>query len=155
MTNNGSGYDFGPQVTVSPCAPSCAIPSPPRPITRSDYNNWNQYYFVYGTPAQEPNGVPVPTSAPKDGTPLPAFLAPTDGLPPNRYGNQVTYDFYPLSGGPNGGQPFPVTENFRYHCVTTPPWSPVNPRGAYPPGGGFTYPLAQDVCTMPPPTSKK
>jgi len=143
MTNQGSGYTFGPQVTFSPC---CA---PAHPIKRSDYSNWNKYHFVYGTPAQEPNGVPVPTTAPKDGTPLPPFLAPADGLPPTQGGNQVTYDFYPLSGGPNGGQPFPVTENFRYHCVATPPWSPVNARGAYPPTGGFTYPLAPTVCTNP------
>jgi hypothetical protein len=121
--------------------------TPPNPIARTDYKAWNQYTLVYGTPAHEPNGVPVPTTAPKDGTPLPPFLAPTDGLPPNQGGNQITYDFYPLSGGPNGGQPFPVTENFRYHCVTTPPWSAVNPRGAYPPNGGFAYPLAPSVCT--------
>ena len=120
--------------------------TPPKPITRTDYKAWNQYYFVYGTPAQEPNGVPVPTTAPQDGTPLPAFLAPTDSLPPNQGGNQITYDFYPLSGGPNGGAPFPVTENFRYHCVTNPPWSAVNPRGGYPPAGGFTYPLGPSVC---------
>ncbi|MDE3018811.1 MAG: hypothetical protein KGI53_07320 [Nitrospirota bacterium] len=135
--------DLSAATITTPGAPPA---TPPHPITRKDYKAWNQYHFVYGTPAQEPNGVPVPTTAPQDGTPLPAFLAPTDGLPPNQGGNQITYDFYPLSGGPNSGQPFPVTENFRYHCVTAPPWAPVNARGAYPPSGGFTYPLSPSVC---------
>ncbi|WP_054773239.1 hypothetical protein [Methylogaea oryzae] len=114
--------------------------TPPKPITRKDYKAWNQYTLVYGTPAQQPNGLPVPATAPADGSALPAFLAPIDGTPPPA-GNQITYDFLPLSGAP-----FPVTENFRYHCVTNPPWSPVNARGAYPPTGGFTYPLGPSLC---------
>ena len=121
------------------------VPHSPHPISRADYSNWNQYHLVYGTPAQEPNGIPVPNTAPADGTPLPTFQAPHDGTAPP-HGNNISYGFLPLSGGPNGGNMFPVTENFRYHCVTTPPWAPVNPRGAYPPSGGFTYPLPKTVC---------
>jgi len=133
--------DFSAATVTAPSTPPA---TPPHPITRTNYTAWNQYHLVYGTPAQEPNGVPVPTTAPTDGTPLPAFLEPEDGLPPNQGGNQITYDFLPLSG-----TAFPVTENFRYHCVTTPPWAPVNARGTYPPTGGFTYPLAKNVCASP------
>jgi hypothetical protein len=124
--------------------PSQLPPSKPRyPIARTDYNDWNQYHFVYGTPAQQPNGLPVPPTAPQDGTPLPSFMAPIDGEPPPT-GNQISYYFLPFSG-----QAFQVTENFRYHCVQLPPWAPVNARGTYPPTGGFTYPLAPTVCTNP------
>ena len=120
--------------------PSCSPCVPPHPIARTDYSAWNQYHFVYATPLQQPNGLPVPTTAPQDGTALPAFLAPVDGTPPPA-GDQVTYSFLTIPG-----PRVPVTENFRYHCVTNPPWSPVNPRGAYPPSGGFTYPLSPSVC---------
>lgn len=143
-TGNGS-YTTGGTWTCVHCAP-------PHPISRTDYRNWNQYHLVYGTPAQQPNGLPVVanpavgnTAPPTDGTALPAFKAPVDGTAPPT-GNNITYDFLPLSGGPNGGGPFPVTENFRYHCVATLPWAPVNARGTYPPTGGFTYPLAPSVC---------
>jgi hypothetical protein len=126
-----------------------ALPStPPHPISRTDYKSWNQYHLVYGTPPQQPNGLPVTgnpaignTNPPTDGTALPTFKAPADGAPPPT-GNNITYDFLPLSG-----PPFAVTENFRYHCVTTPPWAPVNARGTYPSGGGTNYKLAQTVCT--------
>ncbi|MEW6544587.1 MAG: G8 domain-containing protein [Nitrospirota bacterium] len=137
--------DFSTAVVTTPTV----LPStPPHPISRTDYSAWNQYHLVYGTPAQQPNGVPVPATAPTDGTALPAFKAPVDGTAPPT-GNNITYNFLPLSGGPNNGGPFPVTENFRYHCVITPPWAPVNARGTYPAGGGTNYHLAQLVCQSP------
>jgi len=131
---------------------TCMHCAPPHPISRTDYSNWNQYHLVYGTPAQQPNGLPVPPTAPQDGTPLPGFMAPIDGTPPPT-GNNITYDFLPLFGGPKNGHHFPVTENFRYHCVQLPPWSPVNARGTYPPGGGSTFPLTDSVCTRPYPVT--
>jgi len=122
----------------------------PHPIFRSDYNNWNQYHFVYDTPTQQPNGVPVAanpavgnTAPPPDGTPLSTLMTPTDGTPPPS-GDQVTYTFLNLQSSRVS-----VAENFRYHCVKTPPWAPVNARGTYPPGGGTNYPLVPTVCTKP------
>jgi hypothetical protein len=143
--NNSSGngtYTSGG--TWSQCC------TPAHPIARSDYSVWNQYTLVYGNPAQQPNGLPVAGNPaignlppPQDGAALSGLMTPKDGTPPPA-GGQVTYSFLPLSG-----QAVPVTENFRYNCVTTPPWAPVNARGTYPPAGGFTYPLAKNVCTSP------
>lgn len=127
--------------------------TPPKPIHRTEYEGWNQYHLVYGTPAQQPNGLPVPATAPRDGTALPNFVAPVAFTPPPT-GDYVSYDFLPLSGGP-----FQVNETFPYHCVMVAPWSPVNPRGAYPPSGGFTYPLHDSACEWlsrhPPPVQTR
>jgi len=119
----------------------------PHPIHRAEYKKHNQYTLVYGTPLQQPNGLPVAanlaignTPPPQDGAALIGPMTPADGMPPP-LGDLVTYNFQSFSGAVNN-----VTENFTYRCVTTPPWSPVNARGAYPPSGGFTYPLHDSVC---------
>ncbi|MDD4904955.1 MAG: G8 domain-containing protein [Methylobacter tundripaludum] len=119
----------------------------PHPIHRTEYKNYNQYTLVYGTPLQQPNGLPVAanlaignTPPPQDGAALVGSMTPTDGTPPP-LGDRVTYNFQSFSGVVDN-----VTENFTYRCVTTPSWSPVNARGAYPPSGGFTYPLHDSVC---------
>lgn len=137
--------------TPTPCFPNCV---PLHPIPTATYNSWNQYQFVYSTTTQQPNGVSVAanqaignTAPPTDGTALTGTMTPTDGTPPPA-GDQVTYNFQSYSGVVNN-----VTENFRYHCVQLPPWSPVNARGTYPPGGGPTFPLTDSVCTMPYPVT--
>lgn len=137
--------DLSTAVATTPSA--CSPCVPPHPITSTEYSKWNQYTLVYGTSKQQPNGLPVVanpaignTAPPADGTPLPPFKSPVDGTSPPA-GDQVTYTFLTLSG-----TYVSVTENFDYHCVTTPPWAPVNARGTYPPTGGFTYPLAPLVC---------
>ncbi len=128
-------------------SPSCSPCVPAHPISRTGYDQVNQYQLVYGTSTQQPNGLPVSrnpatgnTAPPADGTPLIGVMAPIDGTPPPA-GDQVTYAFYPL-----GGSTTPVTQNFPYRCVTTPPWSAVNARGTYPPSGGFAFPLHDSVC---------
>jgi hypothetical protein len=141
--------DFTNASVTTPAACSPCIP--PHPISRTEYKTWNQYQLVYGTSKQQPNGLPVVGNLaignappPQDGAALIGLRTPTDGAPPPA-GAQVTYSFLPLSG-----PSVTVTENFRYRCVLTPPWSPVNARGAYPPSGGFTYPLPLSVCPPPP-----
>ncbi len=137
--------DLSAAVVTAPSACSPCVPA--HPIPSADYRAWNQYTLVYGTSKQQPNGLPVVANAavgntppPPDGQALTGAKTPTDGTPPPT-GDQVTYSFLPLSGSA-----VTVTENFRYRCVTTPPWAPVNARGAYPPTGGFTYPLGPSVC---------
>ncbi|WP_168177199.1 G8 domain-containing protein [Thalassospira sp. MCCC 1A03138] len=123
----------------------CDNCAPPHPITRTAYNGWNQYKLVYATPTQQPNGLPVAgnsaignTPPPTDGADLSDLQIPLfDAVPP--LGNQVTYNFLPLSG-----PPFPVTENFPYRCTQTPPWSPVNARGTY---SSPTYPIHHSICS--------
>ncbi|CAA0100406.1 Uncharacterised protein [BD1-7 clade bacterium] len=109
---------------------------PSRPITRAEYKNWNQYKFVYATPTQQANGLPMPTGSdapPRDGSPLQGMTQETN--------NVISYRFLPILG-----LPVSITENFPYTCLTTPPSSPVNPRGVYPPAGGFKYPLTPLAC---------
>lgn len=123
----------------------CDNCAPPYPITRTAYNGWNQYKLVYATPTQQANGLPVAgnsaignTPPPADGADLSDLQIPLfDAVPP--LGNQVTYNFLPLSG-----PPFPVTENFPYRCTQTPPWSPVNARGTY---SSPTYPIHHSICS--------
>jgi hypothetical protein len=80
------------------------------------------------------------SAPPPDGTPLSAVKWPQAGVAPPA-GNQITYFFLSMNG-----TLAPVTQDFSYHCLMTPPWSPENIRGAYPPAGGFTYPLHPTVC---------
>lgn len=78
------------------------------------------------------------TPPPADGADLSDLQIPLfDAVPP--LGNQVTYNFLPLSGSA-----FPVTENFPYRCTQTPPWSPVNARGTY---SSPTYPIHHSICS--------
>ncbi len=119
------------------------------PIKRTDYGGWNQYSFVYATPSQQPNGLPVVanpaignTAPPPDGASLTGVIASIDNMSPSTgSGDQVTYAYISHGGSTNT-----TTDNFPYHCVTIPPWSPVNARVPYLPSGGFTYPLHDSVC---------
>ncbi|MBM4134216.1 MAG: hypothetical protein FJ245_10640 [Nitrospira sp.] len=124
-------------------------PSTGHPIKRTDYAGWNQYSFVYATPSQQPNGLPVAANAaigntapPPDGASLTGVMASIDNVSPSTgSGDQLTYWYIPHGSGTNQ-----TTDNFPYHCVTTPPWSPVNARVPYLSSGGFTYPLHDSVC---------
>ncbi|WP_085617809.1 G8 domain-containing protein [Thalassospira alkalitolerans] len=135
---NSNTYTSGGKWICDNCAP-------PHPITRTAYHGWNQYKLVYATPTQQANGLPVAvnsalgnTAPPTDGTDLTGLQIPRfNAIPP--LGNQVTYNFQPLSG-----PTFPITENFPYRCTQTPPWSPVNARGTY---TSPTYPIHHSICS--------
>ncbi|WP_417521884.1 G8 domain-containing protein [Marinobacter sp.] len=114
-------------------------PRTSHPISQATYSEWNQYSFVYGTPEQQPNGLPFPVGAPVRGTKLVGKKTPLNGTPPPN-GNRVSYKFQPLAG-----KAFQVTEDFPYRCLSAPPAAPVNPRGTYD-KGAVTYPLHQTVC---------
>jgi len=141
-TSTGNGtYTSGGTWTCK----TCTAFGPPHPITRTDYNGWNQYKLVYTNPTQQANGLPVTGNPAIGNTPPPtneADLADLhvplfNAIPP--LGNQITYNFLPLSGAP-----FPITENFPYRCTQTPPWSPVNARGTY---SSPTYPIHHSICS--------
>lgn len=116
------------------------LPFGARPISRSDYASLNQYHFVYATPTQQPNGLPVPTS----GSGAPPANGSSLQVPHPETGNVVTYTFLTVPG-----PLVQVTEDFPYNCLSTQVWAPINPRGTYPPTGGFTYPLKSLPCTDP------
>jgi hypothetical protein len=146
-TNGCAAYmvDFTAGNVVSPSASSSTVQA--HPISRREYSAWNQYKLVYSTPSQQPNGLPVVanpaignTAPPTDGNDLADIMVPLSGQSPIQ-GNQISYSFLPLTGST-----ISLTQNFPYRCVTTPPWSPVNARGAYLANGGNTYPISNSVC---------
>ncbi|MBV7534707.1 G8 domain-containing protein [Duganella sp. sic0402] len=138
--------DFGVAAPL-PSPAACGSCAPAYPVMQAEFERDNQYHFVYGTPSMQPNGLPVAgnpaignSAPPPDGSALSAIKSPKAGLPPPA-GNRITYSFQPMNAGV-----VPVTQDFPYQCLLTPPWSPANIRGGYPPASGFTYPLHPTVC---------